>query len=882
MMVKNLREKRSVGGGGGLSERPRRSAVLVETSENVRASTKKTRSSLSSSRRTKGDSPDASTDQFDDKNSVNESPVDYSDDENLKDENHRQTSVSFSIKDETKAENNNDEDEEEDDLEDIGNETLQGDSENGVHNKSSAAEKRNQSLQLARSARKFRRKRRKSHQKHTEKMNTSICNESTISQSQNAPVDLLKSQKYVQVNHVNRILNLNAFEPIECAYDLKDTKDTSSTTSTTSSTQSSSNKPPQNQPPPPVLPKVNIEIRSEFPECTQLYRLPTNYIKFVEKTNEELDDEVEYDMDEEDDLWLKLVNEQRQTDDSVTCMITQEQFEILMDRLEKESYFQTSNTQASKSPEKTNRSLNDTTLSHSRTLNDSSNEDALCCICLDGEGYNSNAILFCDMCNLAVHQECYGVPYIPEGQWLCRRCIQSPSAQVQCILCPNRYGAFKQTDSGLWAHVFCAIWIPEVHFANTVFLEPVIGIENIDRARWKLMCYICRKRNVGACIQCDKFNCYTAFHVTCAQQAGLYMNIREEIPEEEVNARKKKNGKKNQKNGHNSSSGSLNGEVRRCAYCDIHTPLEVLSPRTRKAIGVNGNTNSTGANMGAECEEAMKNAQKARMKKARKILAERRNAPPQVCMPVIPKEKTQDIIARVEFPKKEEFFEKLTNYWLLKRYSRNGVPMLRRLQTMGLKNKKNEHSDQKETKLAEYGKTKEELTVDEKTHIYDELKEQLLYWKRLRQDLEKARLLMELIRKRERVKRDQMRVEHLKAIYEINSLNGIFLQRLINLLREMDKSRIFYEPVDVDAVPTYYDTIKQPMDFSKMQEKLNSMVYESIEEFEADFNLIISNCMQFNQKKSFYYNLAYKMRDQAKILFEEAKQTYNETKLDPT
>lgn len=281
------------------------------------------------------------------------------------------------------------------------------------------------------------------------------------------------------------------------------------------------------------------------------------------------------------------------------------------------------------------RSHNESSLSASKLLNESAADDALCCICLDGEGYNANAILFCDMCNLAVHQECYGVPYIPEGQWLCRRCIQSPSAQVQCILCPNRYGAFKQTDSGLWVHVFCAIWIPEVHFANTVFLEPVIGIENIDRARWKLMCYICRKRNVGACIQCDKFNCYTAFHVTCAQQAGLYMNIREDLPEEEPT--KKKNGKKDKKSSQ--QNDSLEGQVRRCAYCDIHTPFEVLSPDTRKAIGVSSTTST--ANMNAECEEAMKNAQKARMKKARKILMEKRLAPPQVCMPVIPKEKTQ-------------------------------------------------------------------------------------------------------------------------------------------------------------------------------------------------------------------------------------------------
>jgi hypothetical protein len=45
---------------------------------------------------------------------------------------------------------------------------------------------------------------------------------------------------------------------------------------------------------------------------------------------------------------------------------------------------------------------------------------------------------------------------------------------VRCELCPSRDGALKKTDNQGWAHVVCALYIPEVRFGNVSTMEPII------------------------------------------------------------------------------------------------------------------------------------------------------------------------------------------------------------------------------------------------------------------------------------------------------------------------------------------------------------------------------------------------------------------------
>ncbi|XP_053309813.1 protein AF-17 isoform X2 [Spea bombifrons] len=152
-----------------------------------------------------------------------------------------------------------------------------------------------------------------------------------------------------------------------------------------------------------------------------------------------------------------------------------------------------------------------------------------CCVCSDERGWAENPLVYCDGhgCNVAVHQACYGIVQVPTGPWFCRKCeSQERAARVRCDLCPHKEGALKRTDNGGWAHVVCALYIPEVQFANVLTMEPIV-LQYVPHDRYNKTCYICEEQGresraaSGACMTCNRHGCRQAFHVTCAQMAGL-------------------------------------------------------------------------------------------------------------------------------------------------------------------------------------------------------------------------------------------------------------------------------------------------------------------------------------------------------------------------
>ncbi|TNV76315.1 hypothetical protein FGO68_gene17553 [Halteria grandinella] len=171
--------------------------------------------------------------------------------------------------------------------------------------------------------------------------------------------------------------------------------------------------------------------------------------------------------------------------------------------------------------------------------------------------YNENEIIFCDLCNLGVHQFCYKRDislHIPEGDWFCLRCKTLledglDSQMIRCMLCWDVEGSIiPLKKDGQWVHNTCVNWIKELYFEESSkarggssqsgmqnmatqectmsgsqpeeedFISGMSGIVVGKVGEEKLYgeeCEYCRHQ-FGVCIKCDKEGCEAKFHVRCA------------------------------------------------------------------------------------------------------------------------------------------------------------------------------------------------------------------------------------------------------------------------------------------------------------------------------------------------------------------------------
>lgn len=137
---------------------------------------------------------------------------------------------------------------------------------------------------------------------------------------------------------------------------------------------------------------------------------------------------------------------------------------------------------------------------------------------------------------MAVHQDCYGILKIPSGDWFCDPCKRNLNPKdLSCVLCSENGGAFKpvgQKLSNQWAHLTCAMWMPEVAVRTDKSnqISWISGVDDVPEARFNQMCQVCHLRGRGqACTQCSLKTCTKSYHIPCAIKNGQKFRINAEL-----------------------------------------------------------------------------------------------------------------------------------------------------------------------------------------------------------------------------------------------------------------------------------------------------------------------------------------------------------------
>ena len=91
------------------------------------------------------------------------------------------------------------------------------------------------------------------------------------------------------------------------------------------------------------------------------------------------------------------------------------------------------------------------------------------------------------------------------------------------------------------------------------------------------------------------------------------------------------------------------------------------------------------------------------------------------------------------------------------------------------------------------------------------------------------------------------------------------LETAIDRLRAHDPMGFFEEPVTDSEAPNYSQVIGRPMCFQRMSEKVRGREYRTWGDFVSDFELICSNAMEYNQKRSRVHKAAMRLQRQGRI-----------------
>ncbi|KAJ8077288.1 histone acetyltransferase [Marasmius tenuissimus] len=97
----------------------------------------------------------------------------------------------------------------------------------------------------------------------------------------------------------------------------------------------------------------------------------------------------------------------------------------------------------------------------------------------------------------------------------------------------------------------------------------------------------------------------------------------------------------------------------------------------------------------------------------------------------------------------------------------------------------------------------------------------------------------------------------------------LFMEHTLRELQNHNQAWPFLKPVSAEDVPDYHTVIKEPMDFSTMEHKLDNNQYTAVDEFVRDAQLVFHNCRLYNEEGSIYHKCANALE---KVLKEQMKE----------